>query len=106
MLTGQTAVHSREIIGEVHTAGYVDIVRGNITPDNMLISMSLSMALSKLVQYISGKSSHRLFQEFEHLRKREIFGSASLARGYFAVTFGNVNSPDRKYSHCAYSYYI
>ncbi|MDD9331835.1 MAG: transposase [Wolbachia sp.] len=28
------------------------------------------MALSKLVQYIKGKSIHKLFQEFEHLRKR------------------------------------
>ncbi|MDD9336427.1 MAG: transposase, partial [Wolbachia sp.] len=41
-----------------------------ITPDHMLISMSPSMELSKLVQYIKGKSSHKLFQEFEYLRKR------------------------------------
>ncbi|MDD9331848.1 MAG: transposase [Wolbachia sp.] len=32
--------------------------------------MSLSMVLPKLVQYIKGKSSYKLFQEFEHLRKR------------------------------------
>ncbi|MDD9331399.1 MAG: transposase [Wolbachia sp.] len=32
--------------------------------------MSPSMDLSKLVQYIKGKSSHKLFQEFEYLRKR------------------------------------
>ncbi|MDD9331821.1 MAG: transposase [Wolbachia sp.] len=37
----------------------------------MLISMSPSMALSKLVQqYIKEKSSHKLFQEFKYLRKR------------------------------------
>ncbi|MDD9332043.1 MAG: transposase, partial [Wolbachia sp.] len=59
-----------EIIREVCTANYVDIVRGNITSNNMLISMSPSMALSKSVQYIKGKSSHKLFQEFKQLRKR------------------------------------
>ncbi|MDD9331926.1 MAG: transposase, partial [Wolbachia sp.] len=59
-----------EIIRKVCTANYVDIVSGNITSDHMLISMSTSMALSKFVQYIKGKSSHKLFQEFEYLRKR------------------------------------
>ncbi|MDD9331879.1 MAG: IS200/IS605 family transposase [Wolbachia sp.] len=71
ILTGQTTVHSKEIIMEVCTANYVDIVRGNITPDHMLISMSPGMALSRFVQYINGKSSHKLFQEFERLRKRK-----------------------------------
>ncbi|MDD9331709.1 MAG: transposase [Wolbachia sp.] len=52
MLKGQTTVHSKEIIREVCTANYVDIIRGNITPDHMLISMYPSMVLSKLVQYI------------------------------------------------------
>ncbi|MDD9331263.1 MAG: IS200/IS605 family transposase [Wolbachia sp.] len=69
ILTGQTKVRSKEIIREVCTANYVDIVRGNITHDHMLISMSPGMVLSKLVQYIKGKSSHKLFQEFKHLRK-------------------------------------
>ncbi|MDD9331796.1 MAG: IS200/IS605 family transposase [Wolbachia sp.] len=70
MLTGQTAVHSREIIRKVCTANCVDIIRSNITPDHMLVSMSPSMALSKLVQYINGKSSHKLFRKFKYLRKR------------------------------------
>ncbi|MDD9332053.1 MAG: IS200/IS605 family transposase [Wolbachia sp.] len=70
ILTGQTTARSREIIRKVCTANYVDIVSGNITPDHMLISMSPSMELSKLVQYINGKSSHKLSQEFKHLRRR------------------------------------
>ena len=59
----------------------------------MLISMSPSMALSKLVQYIKGKSSRKLFQAFEHLRKK-YWGQHLWARGYFAVTVGNVNATD------------
>ncbi|MDD9331461.1 MAG: transposase [Wolbachia sp.] len=61
ILTGQTTVRSKEIIREVCTANYVDIIRCNITPDHMLISMSPSMILSKLIQYIKGKGSHKLF---------------------------------------------
>ena len=95
VLTDQIAVRAREIIREICTANYVDIVSGNITPDHvhMLISMPPSMALSKLVQYIKGKSSRKLFQEFELLRKR-YRGQHLWARGYFAVTVGNVNAAD------------
>ncbi|MDD9331503.1 MAG: IS200/IS605 family transposase [Wolbachia sp.] len=70
ILTGQTTVRRKEIIMEVCTANYADIIRGNITPDHMLISISPSMELYKLVQYIKGKSSHKLFKEFKYLRKR------------------------------------
>ncbi len=59
----------------------------------MLVSMPPSIALSKLVQYIKGKSSRKLFQEFQQLRKR-YWGQHLWARGYFAVTVGNVNTID------------
>ncbi|MDD9331888.1 MAG: transposase, partial [Wolbachia sp.] len=61
-------MRSKEIIMEVCTANYADIVSGSITPDHMLISIYPSMELYKFVQYINGKSSHKLFQEFEYLR--------------------------------------
>ncbi|MDD9331797.1 MAG: transposase [Wolbachia sp.] len=61
IFTCQITVRSREIIREVCTANYVDIVRGSITPDHILISISPIMMLSKLVQCIKGKSSHKLF---------------------------------------------
>lgn len=95
ILTGQIAIRVREIIREVCTSNYADVVSGNITPDHvhMLISMPPSMSLSKLVQYIKGKSSRKLFQEFELLRKR-YWGQHLWARGYFAVTIGNVNALD------------
>jgi putative transposase len=49
------------------------------------------MSVSTIVQYIKGKSSRKLQQEFEVLRKR-YWGQHLWARGYFAVTVGNVNS--------------
>jgi len=52
--------------------------------------MPPSLSLSKLVQYIKGKSSRKLLMEFEHLRKR-YWGQHVWARGYFGVTVGNLN---------------
>lgn len=95
VLTGQVATRVRELIREICATNYVDIVSGSLSPDHihMLISVPPSTALSKIVQYIKGKSSRRLLQEFEILRKR-YWGQHLWARGYFAVTVGNVNLDD------------
>jgi hypothetical protein len=73
----------------------MDIVSGSMSPDHvhLLISVPLNQAFSKIVQYIKGKSSRKLMQEFEMLKKR-YWGQHLWARGYYAVTVGNVNSED------------
>ena len=93
ILTGEVATRCRELIREVCTANYIDIVSGSLSPDHihLLLSVPPSLSLSKVLQYIKGKSSRKLLQEFEHLRKR-YWGQHLWARGYFAVTVGNVNS--------------
>jgi hypothetical protein len=45
---------------------------------------------AKLVQYVKGKSSRRLQEEFPHLRKR-YWGQHLWARGYFCATVGAVD---------------
>ena len=57
------------------------------------MSIPPNIAVSKLIQYIKGKSSRKLLQEFDSLRKR-YWGQHLWARGYFAVTVGNVNEKD------------
>ena len=76
-------------------ANYVDIVSGSMSPDHghLLLSTPPSQSMSKLLQYVKGKSSRKLFQEFEHLTKC-YWGRHLWARGYFAVTVGNVHSED------------
>ena len=54
-----------------------------------------TISVSKVVQYIKGKASWKLQQEFSHLKKR-YWGQHFLARGYFAVIVGNVNEEDIK----------
>jgi putative transposase len=92
VLTGEVAHRTREIIREICTANYVDIISGNMSPDHIhvLVSVPPNLSLSKLMQYIKGKSSRKLLQEFAYLNKR-YWGQHLWARGYFAVTVGNLN---------------
>jgi putative transposase len=49
--------------------------------------MPADLAPAKLVQYIKGRSSPRLEDEFPELRKR-YWGQYLWARGYFCATLG------------------
>ena len=95
VLTNQVANRARALIREVCSANYVDIVSGSMSPDHihLLLSIPPNISVSKIIQYIKGKSSCKLMQEFEVLRKR-YWGQHLWARGYFAVTVGNVNAED------------
>ena len=92
ILTGEVAHRVRELIREICTANYVTILSGSMSPDHihLLVSVPPSISLSKLMQHIKGKSGRKILMEFTHLRKR-YWGQHIWARGYFAVTVGNLN---------------
>ena len=95
ILTCEVGIRARDLIREVCQANYVEVISGSISPDHvhLLLSAPPSISLSKLVQYIKGKSSRKLLVEFQHLHKR-YWGQHMWARGYFAVTVGNLNAAD------------
>jgi putative transposase len=67
-------------------------VRGAVSPDHvhMLVSAPPELSPAKLVQYVKGRSSRRLQDEFPELRKR--FWEQHLwGRGYFCATVGAVD---------------
>lgn len=70
-----------------------EILSGVVSKDHvhMLVSIDPSTSISKLVQYLKGKSSRKLQQEFPLLKKR-YWGQPLWARGNFAVSTGNVSS--------------
>ena len=72
VLTKEVAQRTREIIREICASNYVDILSGNVSPDHIhiLVSVPPSISISKLMQYIKGKSGRKLLQEFEQLKKR------------------------------------
>jgi REP element-mobilizing transposase RayT len=56
---------------------------------HILISSSPGLSISSLVQKLKGAGSHKLFQEYAHLRK-QYCGHHLWSRGYFVATTGTV----------------
>ncbi|MDQ1327242.1 MAG: REP-associated tyrosine transposase [Candidatus Poribacteria bacterium] len=95
VLTGEVASRIRELVREVCAANYIEVISGSMSPDHihLLVSVPPSISLSKVMQYVKGKSSRKVLMEFEHLHKK-YWGQHIWARGYFAVTIGNVNEKE------------
>ena len=92
VLRGAVAARARELIRQTCEMREVQIVRGAVSADHvhMLVSAPPHLAPAKLVQYIKGRSSRRLQEEFPHLKKK-YWGQHLWARGYFCATVGAVN---------------
>ena len=92
VLRGEVAERARELIRQTCEMREVQIVRGAVSADHvhMLVSAPPRLVPAKLVQYVKGRSSRRLQDEFPHLKKR-YWGRHLWARGYFCATVGAVN---------------
>ena len=91
ILIGEVAARARDILRQIATEYDIHIVSGKIAIDHvhMFVSFRPDQAISKIVQYLKGISSRLLLQEFSHLRK-QFWGNHFWARGYLAVTAGNI----------------
>jgi len=92
ILRGEVAERACDVVRQICHAREVVIIRGPVSADHihMLVAAPAHMALSKLVQYIKGRSSRRLQEEFPSLRKR-YWGQHLRARGLFCATVGAVD---------------
>jgi putative transposase len=81
----------RELVCQVCERNDVRILRGHVAGDHVhvLVSLPARLSVSKLMQYVKGKTSHGLQMEYPHLRKR-YWGRHLWARGYYCVSVGNV----------------
>ena len=81
----------RDIIREICTGEDVDIIKGHVSQDHvhLFVSIPPQVTISRLIQKLKGKSSHKLLTEFPHLRKI-YWGRHFWARGYFCCSSGNV----------------
>ena len=91
VLTGEVARRTRDILRQVAMEHELTIISGKIAKDHVhiFISYRANQQISKIVQYLKGVSSRVLLQEFAHL-KRKFWGKHLWARGYFAVSSGNI----------------
>jgi putative transposase len=91
VLTGEVALRWREWIREVGGQPEVKIRKGQGSKEHvpLFVSIPPQVTISRLVQWLKGKSANRMMSEFVHRRK--VFGGRHLwARGYFCCRAGNV----------------
>ena len=91
ILTGEIALRTRDLIRQTCEARNITILKGHVSKDHIHLHVSSppELAPSKMAQYIKGRSSRMIQQEFPHLRKR-YWGKHLWARGYFCASAGKV----------------
>ena len=93
ILTKDIGTRTRDLLRRICTENRVEILSGSVSPDHvhLLVSIDPSVSVSKLLQHLKGKSSRMIQMECPELRKR-YWGQHMWARGYFAVSSGNVTT--------------
>ena len=91
VLGGDIGLRCRELLREIAMSQEMIIYAGSINRDHvhMLIGIPPQISVSRAVQYLKGKSSHKLLSEYKVLRKK-YWGQHLWARGYWVATSGNV----------------
>lgn len=92
VLVGDVAERTRELIRRICIENKAEIRSGVVSANHIhvLLSIDPSTSISTLLKYIKGKTSHQLQMEYPSLRK-QYWGQRLWARGYFAVSVGNVS---------------
>ena len=84
VLTGLITEWVRELIRGICKEQEVEILKGHISSDHIHLFLSVPphLAVSKLVQYLKGKSSYKMLQEDKQLSKlywgRHLWGSVKI----------------------------
>jgi len=91
VLTGLISERVMELIRQICKENEVEILKGHVSKDHvhLLVSVPPHLAISKLVQYLKGKSSYKMLIENKELSKA-FWGRHLWGRGYFVATSGNV----------------
>ena len=92
VLRGKVAMRARELLMQGCDAKGLKIIKGSVGPDHvhMLLSCPTGLSPSQIMQYLKGRSSRMLQEEFQELKKR-YWGPHMWARGYFCGTVGEVD---------------
>src|SRR5271166_1692256 len=91
VLAGEAATRVRDLIREICGDHDVKIMKGHVSKDHvhLLVSIPPQVTISRLVQWLKGKTAYEMLHEFGPLRK-QFWGRHLWARGYFCCSSGNV----------------
>jgi len=91
VLVGPVATRARDLLRQIAMEHEIDIISGKVATDHvhMFIGYRPTQNISKIMQWLKGISSRVLLSEFSHLKK-QFWGRHLWARGYLAVSSGNI----------------
>jgi putative transposase len=91
VLRGAIAQRAKDLIIQGCQARNIAIIKGSVGKDHIHVLLSCPPILSpaKIMQYLKGRSSRLLQEEFPEL-KRRYWGQHLWSRGYFCATVGSV----------------
>jgi putative transposase len=91
VLGGDVGLRCRTLLREIARSKEMIIYAGSINRDHvhLLIGIPPQLSVSRAVQFLKEKSSHKLLSEFRSLKKR-YWGQHLWARGYWVASSGNV----------------
>lgn len=91
ILTGKIASRLKVLLMQGCSVRGIMIIKGNIQSDHvhLLISAPPSLSVAQIMQYLKGRSSKKMQEEFNSLRK-QFWGQHMWATGYFCRTVGTV----------------
>jgi Transposase and inactivated derivatives len=89
VLNRAVAIRLRELIRQGCESHGITIIRGNVGKEHvhLLLSCPPTLSPAKIAQYLKGRSSRLIQDEFPLLKKR-YWGQHMWARGYFCATVG------------------
>ncbi len=91
VLEGEVALRARELIRQSCMSRDIQILQGHVSKDHVhiLVSAPPNISPSDIMRRIKGRVSRKIFEEFPHLKKK-FWGRHLWARGYLAVSSGNI----------------
>ncbi len=91
VLYGKIASRLKVLLMQGCSAHNITIIKGNILPDHvhLLISIPATLSVSTVMQYLKGRSSKKMQEEFQSLKK-QFWGQHMWATGYFCRSVGTI----------------
>ena len=91
VLTGEVGTRARDLMRDICAQNEVKILKGHVATEHVHLFLSIppQVTISRLLQWLKGKTAHHLMAEFAHLKK-QFWGRDLWARGYFCCSSGNV----------------
>ena len=81
-LKGEVATRTRDLIRDICGQYEVKIMKGHVSKDHvhLFVSIPPQVTISRLLQWLKGKTAHHLMAEFPHIKK-QFWGRHLWARG-------------------------